>query len=231
MKVIISPSKEKSFKAYDYTTSNPIYLRKTKSLVKKLKLLNISEIQKSYKCSLKIAEKVYYDFNHFGEITHPAISYFNGIQYKYLSVETLKNDEIDFLIKNLYIADSLYGILRANDLISEYRLDYHTKLPFYNYDYYKKEINEVIDEKIINLCSKEYSKNIDNNKLFNIEFVQNKKGIIKSYSTETKIARGVFIRYIAQRKSLDIENLKQFKLNGYSLIVNDEKGLKFLKKD
>ncbi len=229
MKIIISPSKEKKIKDYNYQVTDPLFKEKANYLINQLSVLSLDQIKRAYKCSDKIAEKVKQDFLKFNEERYPSISFFNGIQYKYISVETLKSDELNFLLENLYIADSLYGILRASDLISEYRLDYNTKVPFFSYDYYRKEINSVIDEKIINLCSKEFSKNIDNKKLYTINFIQEKKGVKKSYSTDTKIARGLFVRYIAEIKSVEVNRLKQFNYGGYIFIEEGENYLTFEK--
>lgn len=230
MKIIISPSKDKKIKDYNYSESSPIFLEKANYLVNEIKKLELNQIQAAYKCSQKLAQKVIKDFNEFNKLKHPAISFYNGLQYKYLDVETLKMDEINFIIMNTYIIDALYGVLSPNDLISEYRLDFHTKLSFFNYSYYKKDVNQLINEKVINLCSKEYSSLIDSSKLFNINFLQNKNNIIKSFSTETKIARGLFIRHIAQNKSSDISVLKKFSSSDYILTAEGSNFLTFTKK-
>ena len=229
MKIIISPSKEKREKSFNYHVSKPLFQEKANYLVDQLKKMNLEQLKKAYKCSDKIAEKVKEDFLNFNKNRYPSLSYFNGIQYKYLDVETLKRDEVNYLLENLYIADALYGVLSASDLISEYRLDYNTKVPFFSYDYYRKEINNIIDKKVINLCSIEFSKNIDKNKLYTIKFIQEKKGIKKSYSTDTKIARGLFVRYIAEIKSTEINKLKEFNSGGYIFVEEGDNFLSFEK--
>ncbi len=230
MKIIISPSKEKKIKSYKYQERTPLFIEKTKSLVSEINKLDLEQIKIAYNCSDKIAEKVKQDFSNFDKIKHPALSFYNGLQYKYLDIESLNADDIQFLINNVYIIDALYGVLRANDLISEYRLDYHTKLSFFNKNYYKEEVNSIINKKVINLCSREYSSIVDKEKLFSINFVQNKNGKIKSYSTDTKIARGLFIKYLAKIKSSDISKLKEFNLDGYKLTKESDVGLTFEKK-
>jgi hypothetical protein len=96
-------------------------------------------------------------------------------------------------------------------------LDYHTKLSFFNYNYYKQDLDSQINERVINLCSKEYSKNLNQENLLTISFLQNVKGQIKSYSTHTKIARGQFVRYLAIEESSSIDVLKKFSWNNYYL--------------
>lgn len=229
MKIIISPSKEKKTLPFEFETTKPYFFNKAEFLVKKLKKLDVNQIQLAFKCSKSIAKDVYISYQNFNEIVHPALFYFNGLQYKYLDVLSLEKDEISFLLDKVLIADALYGLLRATDEISNYRLDYKTKLPFFNYDYYKNDLDEIIDQPVINLCSKEFSRNLNQDKLFTINFVQNLNGKIKSYSTHTKIARGKFLRYLAKNKSTSFDVIKKFKEDGYYLISESKSELTFQK--
>ncbi len=229
MKIIISPSKEQQEIPHNIKTTTPIFLKKAKNLVKKLNELSIDEIKVAFNCSDKIALEVKNRYSNFNQNGYPALFLFYGLQYKNIDVKTLNENEIKFLLKNLYIVDSLYGILRASDLISKYRLDYKTKLNFFDYNYYKNDINEILDEKIINLCSKEFSKCIDDEKLLTINFLQRVNGVVKSYSTHTKIARGKFVRYLAKKNSTSLSVIKAFNYDDYQLIEETESELSFLK--
>ena len=229
MKIIISPSKEKKALPFNFETTKPFLCDKVDFLVQNLKKLDIVQIQSAFKCSENIAKEVYNYYQEFNKIKHPALFYFNGLQYKYLDVLSLSEDEIAFLLDNVLIADSLYGLLRARDEISNYRLDYKTKLSFFNYDYYKEDLDKLIDERVINLCSKEFSKNLNQDKLFTINFVQNLKGKVKSYSTNTKIARGKFLRYLSKNKSTSFNVIRNFKEDGYYLVSESQKDMTFQK--
>ncbi|MDC7250272.1 MAG: YaaA family protein [Sphaerochaetaceae bacterium] len=229
MKIIISPAKEQLAQPYNFNPTNPIFQNKAEALVSSLKKCNKDKIEKAFKCSSDIAQNVFNSYQNFNKEVHPALFFFNGLQYKNIQVQTLKEDEIQFLIENLYIADSLYGILRASDNISHYRLDYKVKVPFFDYNYYKKELDEFIKEPIINLCSKEYSKNLNQDKLFTINFVQDVKGKVKSYSTHTKMIRGKFIKYLAQNKSTSLSVIRKFNIDDYYLIDENNKEMTFKK--
>ena len=229
MKVIISPTKEQKKTPYNFEGTKPLFSQKANKLVFQLNKMSIEQIQTSFKCSENIANKVFSYYQNFNKETHPALFFFSGLQYKNIGVDSLKKSEINFLLDNLLIADSLYGVLRSSDVISHYRLDYTVKLPFFSYDYYKEDLDTAIESKIINLCSKEFSKNLNPSKLFNINFVQKVKGKTKSYSTHTKIARGKFVRYLAQNLSTSLDVLKKFNVDGYFLKSSRENELTFQK--
>jgi len=229
MKIIISPSKQQKKIPYDFIVSEPKFHHKANYLASKINELSVAEIKKVFKCSYEIAQSVKVNYENFNNSVHPALFLFSGLQYKNIDVETLNNREIDFLLENLLIADSLYGILKASDSISEYRLDYNTKLPFFSYNYYKEDLENCVDEIIINLCSKEYSKNLKQDKLFHINFIQNLKGNIKSYSTHTKIARGRFVRYLAKCDSTSFDVIRAFNIDNYYLTFESENSITFQK--
>lgn len=229
MKIIISPSKEQLEIPNNIKTTNPLFVKKAENLANKLKHLSVEEIKVAFNCSDKIAHEVKNSYSNFNQNKYPALFLFNGLQYKNIDVKSLNDNEITFLIENLYIVDSLYGILRGSDLISKYRLDYKTKLSFFDYSYYKNDINEILDEKIINLCSKEFSKCIDNEKLFTINFLQRVNGVVKSYSTHTKIARGKFVRYLASKNSTSFSTIRSFNYDNYHLIEESSSEISFLK--
>lgn len=229
MKIIISPSKEQQEIPHNIKTTTPLFIDKARNLVTQLNKLSLEEIKVAFNCSDKIALEVKKRYSNFNQNNYPALFLFNGLQYKNIDVKSLNENEINFLIENLYIVDSLYGILRASDSISKYRLDYKTKLTFFDYSYYKDDINEILDDKIINLCSKEFSKNIDKDKLITINFLQRVNGVVKSYSTHTKIARGNFLRYLAKENSTSLLSLKSFNYDNYHLIEESTSEISFLK--
>lgn len=218
MKILISPAK-------NLHTSNiqlenptlPIFQEKANYLASLIKNLNLDEIKTAFKVNDKLANLIKDRYLNFNKKLFPALYLFNGLQYKNINLKDLKEDEIDFLLKNLYISDSLYGIIRASDLISEYRLDYNTKLSFFSKNYYKEELANYLKEPFINLCSKEFSQIFPKSNQININFSQNINQKIKSYSTHTKIARGKFINYLAKEKCLDYNTLINFKEDYYIL--------------
>lgn len=217
MKIIISPAKKMKRKEYSLSTTVPIFLKDAVHIANKIKLYSILDLKKAFKCSDKIAEEVYNKYQTFNNEKYPAIYLYEGLQYKNIEVLSLKSDEIDFLCDNLLIADALYGLIRPSDLISEYRLDYLSKFDFIKQSFYKDKISKILKEPFINLCSKEYGNILPVEFAINIHFIQNLNGVEKSYSTNTKIARGKFVRYLAKNKCTSLDILKSFNEDGYTL--------------
>jgi len=169
-----------------------------------------------------------------------AIDMFKGDVYAGLDVDTLSEDNVDWLQKYLRILSGLYGVLRPLDLMMAYRLEMGTKLENPKgtnlYQYWGDTITQLLlkdmrDEKenqVINLASNEYFKAV-NTSLLQVNGVQittpifkdQKKGQYKIISFYAKKARGMMVRYITQNKLTDVQALKAFDMAGY-YYVDDE---------
>lgn len=217
MKIIISPSKKLSKKNYKVTPTAPIFNKKAIEIANRIRKYNKDDLKHAYRCSDKIAEEVYGMYQNFNTSTYPALYLYDGIQYKNINIQSLDDTQLSFLDTNLFIADALYGLLRATDSISNYRLDFNSKFQFSTLTYYKNEIGKIIKEPFINLCSQEYSEIIPKDLAINISFIQTVKGISKSYSTYTKIERGKFVKYLAEKQDTQLSTLLSYNKNGYKL--------------
>ena len=231
MKIIISPAKKMKRKKYSIATTKPLFFDDAEQIANKIKLYSIPELKKAFKCSDKIATEVYNKYQTFNEKLYPAIYLYDGLQYKNIDVMSMLDEELDFLCDNLLIADALYGLIKPSDLISEYRLDYLSKFDFVQPSFYKNKISKVLTEPFINLSSNEYGSILPEELAININFIQNLNGVEKSYSTNTKIARGTFVRYLAQNKDTSIEILKSYNEDGYKLDTanSDDKNITYRK--
>lgn len=229
MKFIISPAKKLERSNYSGITYNPKYQEKANEIAVKLSKLTCTEISKAFKCSDVIAKGVKEMYANFNKERTAALFLYKGIQYKNIEVDSLKAVQLNYLRDNLIICDALYGFLGPCDLISPYRFDYKTKVDFSTISFYKEEAKKIFTEKVINLASKEFSEILPQDKLFNINFVQEVKGTTKSYSTATKIARGKFVNYLARMQNTNLQVLKDFSEDGYQLIEETENSLTFKK--
>lgn len=219
MKIIISPAKKMKRKEYSIATTKPLFFDDAAHIAKKIKAYSETGLKRAFKCSDKIATEVFNKYQNFNEESYPAIYLYEGLQYMNIDVMSMLENEMDFLCDNLLIADALYGLLKPSDLISEYRLDYLSKFDFVKQSFYKNKISKVLTEPYINLASKEYSSILPEDLAININFIQNLKGVEKSYSTNTKIARGKFVRYLAHNKDTSIKTLRSYNEDGYKLDV------------
>lgn len=215
MKIIISPAKKLLKKSYNCNISTPIFYNKAIEIANKIKEYNQEELKIAFNCSEKLSKDAYEMYQNFNNSTHPALYLFDGLQYKNIDIKNLERSELLFLENNLLISDALYGLLRATDTISNYRLDFNSKFPFSTIDYYKSEIKNIIKEPFVNLCSKEYNSILPQDLAINISFIQCIKGACKSYSTHTKIERGKFVNYLAKEKETNLDILKAYNQNGY----------------
>ena len=59
-----------------------------------------------------------------------AIERYNGIAFNYLNYNNLHNDSKNYLHNNLLIFSNLFGVLRADDMIPEYRLQQNKQLTY-----------------------------------------------------------------------------------------------------
>lgn len=208
---IISPFKNMKLSVdrnFNLTIRNNI--NKTKELIYYLNKLSIEEVKKAMKISEKVAilNKDRYNNFKFDVLGYPAIYLYDGLQYKNIGLFDFNNSDIDFLIKNVRIISALYGVLNPLDSIYPYRLDMNTKfvLNEYNnlYEYWGSSIYNQLyystDNLIVDLSSNEYSKIIYKyiniyDKYLKLNFKVNKLGVLKSFSTYSKIARGKMLNY------------------------------------
>ncbi len=215
MIVMISPAK--TFKTRFYTTDkNPYFNKGAQNFIAKLTQLDKDTIIKRMKVSSSLAEKIIYDYNHFGEKKNPAIFSYYGHQYKYFDIDSIDSIHYPYIHEHLFILSGLYGLLKAFDNISTYRLEMQDKTLMNLVDYWKPKITCYIkkfykDEMIINLCSHEYGQLIsDLDQTINISFKQNPDNLL--HSMEVKKLRGLFAREIMLNPD---KNIKSIGIEGY----------------
>ena len=233
MKIILSPAKKMVVDADGIDVLGlPYFIDEAKELREYLKSLSYDELKELWKCNDKITlenvlrlEKLKID----GVLT-PAVLAYDGIAYKNMAPSVFTYDEWDYLDKHLYILSGLYGALRSRDGVIPYRLEMEARIDFNGYkslyDYWSDKIyNYIKDDIIINLASKEYSDAVrpylsKDVKMINIVFLceHNKKLVTKP--TEAKANRGAMVRFMAENKIEDINDIKLYNRNGYK--YNDD---------
>lgn len=160
-----------------------------------------------------------------------AVFMFNGDVYEGLDAKNLNADGIAYLQNHLRILSGLYGLLRPLDLMQAYRLEMGT--PLVNsrgknlYDFWGDKITQLIEKTlkeqqyttVINLASQEYYKSVQekqlNARVITPIFKDQKNGQYKIISFYAKRARGLMVRYAADYRIQDPEQLKNFDYEGY----------------
>lgn len=222
MKIIISPSKTKKIgnllEINEY--KKPIFKKEIKKIVGEISTFSFIQMENKFKLKEDKAKKLLEFYKNFDKRKKGhSLSSYSGIAFKSIGIKEFTEEDIKFAEKHLIILSALYGILTPLTLIKEYRLDMVNPI-FSNkslYEFWKNKINEYfVNEKcIINLASKEYSKIINSENIYNFEFYDNIDGNLKQISTNSKKMRGYTVNYIIKNKITKVENLKNISLNGY----------------
>lgn len=230
MKIIFSPTKTMIYSEIEGTTK-PIYDNRAKEIFDDLKAMSQADLKKVWKVNdnyfLKCKEEL--DNSSF-EKTSMALYSYQGLSFSYLNPKELSKEAIEYINKHLVIISGLYGALKPTDAIINYRLEMN-----YAKKYWDKDLSSYFstDEVIINLASNEYSKVIHNKRMINVIFYKLKNDKLKQESTESKMMRGIFLRYLAKNNITDTKKMQEFNGNGYfyDSSLSDDKNIIFVKKD
>lgn len=234
MKIILSPAKEMNLE-------NPIekewsISKNTKLIIDSLKKLSHEDLKKKLKINDKILQDNLEYYKGFDKPTsYEALDMYNGLAFRWLDFNTLKEDEKSYLDENLLILSALYGPIKALDLVKPYRLDFNTSVRVNKKtlkNLWKVPFNEAIQghDYIINLASDEFSGFLDrdSNTIIDFEFYELKEDKLRKHSTISKKARGLVARFMAQNEIKNIEEIKTFNLDGYEFSAKDSDDLKFV---
>ena len=133
--IIISPAKKMNINNDDIISESiPCFIEKTEYLYNNLKDYSYDDLKKLLACNDEIAElnySRYKDMNLYKNLS-PAIYFYDGIQYKYMSPDSFSNSEFDYISNYLRILSGFYGILKPFDGIVPYRLEMQAKLAIGN---------------------------------------------------------------------------------------------------
>lgn len=211
MKILFAPAKTFNLKL-DEKPLNYRFVKESNSLQEMLKSYKEEELIKHYSISDKLLSEVKNYIHGFDkEQGFEAISMFKGEAYKALKVESLSNENRSFLQENVYIVDALYGLLKPNDVIRPYRLDFLFK-GFDLRSFWKDKINQALLKEtntVLSLASKEFSSLIDREhiNLYEVTFYNLINGSYKAVSMYNKHHRGELLRFIIEHEIKDIQAL------------------------
>ncbi len=237
MRIIISPAKKlHEGKALpDYPATQPIFLPQSQQLIDILSMKDSFEIADLMKLSIKLADLNMQRYQSWHtpfttDNAKQALFSFAGDVYQGLDAASLNAADIDFAQQHLRILSGLYGLLRPLDLMQPYRLEMGTKLANFKgsnlYDFWGDKLTQQLNQELnstdtlINLASNEYFKAIKpkvlNASIITPTFKENKGGTYKVVGIYAKKARGLMSRFIIQHRITQVEDLKNFAVDGYS---------------
>lgn len=246
MRIIISPAKRMKIDTDTLPYEElPCFMEETQVLLEQLKQLSYAEAKNLWNCNDDIAGYHYKRLRNlslYHNLT-PAILSYQGIQYQYMAPAVFQVDEMEYIREHLRILSGFYGLLKPFDGVVPYRLEMQAKLKTKEwkslYDYWGKRLTEQLlseSKEILNLASVEYSKCISRYIGNDIRFVtcifgELIKDKVVEKGTYAKMARGEMVRFMAEGKIKQIEEIQQFNRMNYSYAkeLSDENTFVFLK--
>lgn len=239
MLAVISPAKTLDYETAPKTKvhTQPDFLDDAEVLIEELRALSPPQISELMKISDKLGDL---NFGRYLEWSQPftadnakqAVLAFKGDVYTGLEAEAFKSDDFKFLQKHLRILSGLYGLLRPLDLMQPYRLEMGTK--FANsrganlYDFWGSKLTDELNaltrknksDYLVNLASNEYFKAVKKKEL-NVDiltpvFKDYKNGDYKIISFFAKKARGLMVHYMVKNRINNVDDLRDFDLEGYA---------------
>lgn len=169
---MISPAKKMNcLEEFPVEPGRPVFLERTKGLMKYLRSLDRETIQRIWKCNDKIADlnrQRLKSMDLEGFVT-PAVLAYEGLQYQSMAPGVFENRALDYIGDHLYILSGFYGILKAFDGVTPYRLEMQARIAMEHegrivtslYDYWGDSLYQVLADGadvIVNLASEEYGK-------------------------------------------------------------------------
>ena len=230
MRIIISPAKKMRLDTDTMPYRElPVFLSNTQELCEKLQAMSYEELKKLWKCNDQIAALNVQRLAGMDLHTRltPAILSYEGIQYQYMAPGVFTDREFDYVQEHLRILSGFYGVLRPFDGVTPYRLEMQAKLRIGEagdlYAYWGDRLAKHLTAQsncIINLASREYSLCIskylpDPIRFITCVFGEEKDGKVIEKGTMCKMARGEMVRYMAQHRITQPEEIRKFDRLGY----------------
>jgi len=216
MKILLAPSETKNQGGNQNFNLNDLLFTELTATRKKLlhKYINIlqknnfSELSKMFGLK-KESDVNYHNKDIVHELSMKAIERYTGVAFDYLNYKSLEKDSKLYIDKNVILCSNLFGFLRANDMIPEYRLkqgeaigDLKPQKLYKEQSYLMEEYLK--DEDILDLRAIFYDKFYKPTKNYTtLKFVKDGKVV----SHWAKAYRGIVLREIAKNK---IDNLEEF---------------------
>ena len=197
----------------------PMFIEDAKAIVDKLKLASDESMAVRFGVNSKLASKICCMYKQWDdEGTCCALDSFNGLQFKQLDSLNLTPSQRQYAYEHLYILSGLYGILKASDNISAYRLDLRDGIDIINL-YQDRILTYLKGKTCLNLTSKEYSDLIDDYGV-KVSFLNRKKDKLVNLATYSKMQRGKMLKYCIENEIADISDIKSYNKDGY--VFNEE---------
>lgn len=230
MKIILSPAKKMNMVPDRLAPSGlPDFLDQSEEILVWLRDRSYEELKTLWKCNDKIAQQNVDRLKHMelrNQLT-PAVLAYEGIAYQYMAPSVFEDGHYDYVQEHLRILSAFYGVLRAMDGVTPYRLEMQAKASIGGkkdlYELWGNRLYEAVRDEsrvIVNLASKEYSKCIEKyltpeDRYLTITFCEKSGDKLVTKGTYAKMARGEMVRYMAEHQIEDPIEIRNFDRLGY----------------
>ena len=240
MLTVISPAKTLDFDTPAITEefSQPAQLRYSRQLNKYLRKLSSDDLSQLMNVSANIADLNVGRNKHWKtpftlDNAKQALFAFKGDVYIGLDADSMSTENLQFAQSHLRMLSGLYGVLRPLDLMQAYRLEMGTRLAtdaganLYQFwdnritDVLNMELKQMESSTLVNLASNEYFKAVKlkslKGRVVTPVFKDYHNGEFKMIGFYAKKARGLMARYIIDNQINEVDQIKAFDRDGYSL--------------
>lgn len=230
MKIILSPAKKMNVDQERLAPLGlPAFLDQTEVILSWLKGKDREKLKKLWGCNDKIVEQNMVRLEHMDlrdQLT-PAVLSYEGIAYQYMAPAVFEDGHFDYVQEHLRILSAFYGVLKAMDGVTPYRLEMQAKASIGGhknlYEFWGSRLYESVRDEsgiIINLASKEYSKCIEKyltpeDRYITITFCERSGEKMVTKGTYAKMARGEMVRFMAEHQIEDPKEICNFHRLGY----------------
>ena len=230
MKIILSPAKKMNMVPDRLAPSGlPDFLDQTEEILSWLRDRSYEELKTLWKCNDKIVQQniARLEQMELRDQLTPAVLAYEGIAYQYMAPSVFEDGHYDYVQEHLRILSAFYGVLRAMDGVTPYRLEMQAKASIGGkkdlYELWGNRLYEAVRDEsrvIVNLASKEYSKCIEKylvpeDRYLTITFYEKSGDKLVTKGTYAKMARGEMVRYMAEHQIEDPLEVRNFDRLGY----------------
>lgn len=220
----------------EYAAHTPVFEAAADDIMQALHGMTAQELSEKVKISFPLALKLRQMIYEFPDKSHgsKAIEAFTGVVFKALDAQSMSQHELTRLNDRVRIISSLYGWLRPDDIIKQYRLDFTTPLAPKNMkfaQYWQKAVSEALNNDagttgcndILNLMPGDAERCIDTKlltqgiKMWKVEFKEIKPGgrMATPTSNKLKTLRGKLLRQIIQENITTPAQLMKLESGAY----------------
>jgi len=226
MKILLAPSETKTHGGCENFSLESLLFPELNSTRKSILHQYINVLQKnnfeelSKMFGLKKEHDIaYHNREIIHELTMKAIERYTGVAFDYLNYANLNSTEKSYIDSNVILCSNLFGFLRADDMIPEYRLKQGASVGDLKPEKLYKEQSYLMeeylkDEDILDLRAGFYDKFYKPTKEYTtLKFVKNGKVV----SHWAKAYRGIVLREVAKANINSLEEFMKLSIENLSI--------------